>query len=57
MVLINIDSATKVEIVKIFEEFGKRVAINVGCTILQEKFGFPKNICQKTVERFIDKIR
>ena len=57
MVLINIDSATKVEIMKIFEEFGKAVAVNIGCTILREKFGFPKNICQKTVERFIEKIR
>lgn len=57
MVLINMDSETKVEIIKIFEEYGKKVAINIGCTILQEKYGLPKIICQKTVKRFIDKIR
>lgn len=53
----KIPSSVKLEIATILREEGKAVAIEVGCTILQEKFGLPRAICRRTVKSLIKKLQ
>lgn len=56
MTLITIPSKIKLEIANILQEFGKQAAIEIGCSILEEKIGLERRICKRAVTSLVKKL-
>lgn len=51
----DISADIKLQIADILKEHGVEVAIEVGCTLIEEKTGFPTVVCRRAVKKLIKK--
>ena len=53
--MVEVSSEIKLEVARIAKEFGKGVAIEIGCSLLQEKTGFSRVVCIRAVKSILKK--
>ena len=51
--MVEVSAEIKLEVARIAKEFGKGVAIEIGCSLLQEKTGFSRVVCIRAVKTII----
>ena len=55
--MVEISSDIKIQIANLLKEHGETVAINIGCSILQEKTDIPKPACTRLVKALIKRFK
>jgi len=53
--MVEISSEIKLEVANIAKEFGKGVAIEIGCSLLQSKTGLSRVVCIRAVKSLLKK--
>ena len=53
--MVEVSSEIKLEVARIAKDFGKGVAIEIGCSLLQEKTGFSRVVCIRAVKSILRK--
>ena len=57
MAILKLSSKLKLEIANILREFGKQAAIEIGCTLIEEKTGVERRVCKRAAIALVKRLQ